>query len=130
MKSDKYLQSLLFCAAASLAGCASESELTAIRLDTSHPLYKSQPCKQSLAIVEGHKNAKQVSNFATPILVVLSGGLLIPVIAANAGLDTLDRVDASNLADRCGGKGKSGSEIARNVVTGAAFGAVGAIPSK
>ncbi len=130
MKSVTY-RSLLCCAAAVLlAACASESELTAIRLDTDHPLYKSEACQQALAAVETHKNAKQVSNIATPLLVVLSAGLLLPVVAANAGLDTVDRVDASNLATRCGGKGKTREEIADNVVKGAAAGLVGGLPAK
>ena len=131
MKSAFYLRCLLFSAIAAVAAaCASESELTAIRLDTTHPLYKSEACQRSLASVEGHKNAKQISTFATPVLVVLSGGLLLPLVAANAGLDTVDRVDASNMSERCGGKGKSGLDIAKNVVQGAALGAVGVIPPK
>ena len=80
MKSAPYLRCLLFCATAAMAACASESELTAIRLDTSHPLYKSEACQRSLANVDGHKNAKQISNFATPVLVVMSGGLLLPLV--------------------------------------------------
>lgn len=131
MKSVPYLRCLLICSAAALAAaCASESELVAIRLDTNHPLYLSDACQQSLAKVESHKTAKQVSTLATPLLVVLSAGLLIPVVAANAGLDTADHVDASNLASRCGGKGKSNVEIAGKVVQGAALGMVSVIPNK
>lgn len=113
-----------------LAGCASESELAAIRLDTSHPLYKSEACQQALSAVESHKDAKTVSNVATPVLVVLSAGLLLPVVAANAGLDTVDRVDASNLEMRCGGKGKTKEEITEKVVGGAAFGLAGGVVGK
>lgn len=113
-----------------MAGCASESELAAIRLDTSHPLYKSEACQQALATVENHKDAKTMSNVATPVLVFLSAGLLLPVVAANAGLDTVDRVDASNLEVRCGGKGKSSEEITEKVVGGAALGLVGGVVGK
>ncbi len=113
-----------------LTGCASESELAAIRLDTNHPQYKSEACQQALATVEGHKEAKSVSNVATPVLVFLSAGLLLPVVAANAGLDTVDRVDASNLEMRCGGKGKTKEEITEKVVGGAAFGLAGGVVGK
>ena len=131
MKSISYLRCLLMCAAAVVvAACASESELVAIRLDTSHPLYLSEACQQSLAKVESHKTVKQVSTLATPLLVVLSAGLLIPVVAANAGLETVDQVDASDLASRCGGKGKSRVEVAGRVVQGAALGMVSVIPNK
>lgn len=114
----------------SLVGCASQSELAAIRLDTTHPLYKSEACQKALSTVENHKDAKSVSNVATPVLVLLSGGLLLPVVAANAGLDTVDRVDASNLETRCGGKGKTKDEIVEKVVGGAAFGLAGGAVGK
>ncbi len=113
-----------------LTGCASESELAAIRLDTNHPMYKSEACQQALSSVESHKGAKSVSNVATPVLVFLSAGLLLPVVAANAGLDTVDRVDASNLEMRCGGKGKTREEITEKVVGGAAFGLAGGAVGK
>jgi hypothetical protein len=113
-----------------LCGCASESELTAIRLDTSHPLYTSESCQQSLNAVRMHQDVKLVSSVATPVLVLLSGGLLLPLVGANAALDTADRIDASNLATRCGGKGKSADQIAEGVVQGAAFGLVTGLPGK
>ena len=113
-----------------LTGCASESELAAIRLDTNHPLYKSEACQHALSTVQNHKEAKSVSTVATPVLVFLSGGLLLPVVAANAGLDTVDRVDASNLEMRCGGQGKSREEITEKVVGGAALGLAGGAVGK
>jgi hypothetical protein len=113
-----------------LVGCASESELAAIRLDTNHPLYKSEACQHALSTVQNHKEAKSVSTVATPVLVFLSGGLLLPVVAANAGLDTVDRVDASNLEMRCGGQGKSREEITEKVVGGAALGLAGGAVGK
>jgi hypothetical protein len=116
--------------AIALTGCASESELAAIRLDTGHPLYKSEACQHALSKVQNHKEAKSVSTVATPVLVFLSGGLLLPVVAANAGLDTVDRVDASNLEMRCGGKGKSREEITEKVVGGAALGLAGGAVGK
>ena len=116
-------------AACLLCSCASESELTAIRLDTSHPLYASDACQQSLSAAQIHQDTKLVSTIATPVLVFLSGGLLLPLIGANAGLDAFDRIDASNMATRCGGKGKTANQIAEGVLQGAAMGLVG-VPAK
>lgn len=113
-----------------LCGCASESELTAIRLDTSHPLYASEACQHSLRAVQIHQDAKLFSGFATPVLVFLSGGLLVPLVGANAGLDAVDRIDASNMATRCGGKGKTANQITEGVVQGAALGLVTKVPAK
>lgn len=132
MKSTLFNVRLTAAALASslLCACASESELTAIRLDTSHPLYASEACQQSLSAVQIHQDAKLVSTIATPVLLFLSGGLLLPLLGANAGLDTVDRIDASNMATRCGGKGKTGDQITEGVVQGTALGLVSGVPVK
>ena len=113
-----------------LGGCASQSELTALRLDRDHPQYRSDACQTSLEGSTLHRDIKSVTMVATPVLLVVSGGLLLPVLAANAGLDTLDRVDASNMANQCGGRGESGREIAGSVAAGAAVSAVTGLAPK
>ncbi len=110
--------------AALLSGCASQSELAAQRLDPAHPKYTSVGCQHSLQGGEFHRDARTVSMIASPLLLLASGGLLLPVIAANAGLDYVDRVDASNMSTRCGGRGQTEEEIVRDVTAGAALGAV------
>lgn len=107
-----------------LSGCASQSELTAIRLDPADPKYQTTACRQSREGSAFHRDAREISMVASPLLLVLSGGLLLPVVAANAGLDYVDRVDASNMAARCGGRGENADDIARSVTTGAALNAV------
>ncbi len=118
------LPSLLPPLFALLSGCASQSELTAIRLDPDHPKYKSDACQHSVAGSAFHRDAREVSMVASPLLLVLSGGLLLPVVAANAGLDYVDRVDASNMAARCGGRAERADDIARSVTAGAALNVV------
>ncbi len=105
-----------------LSGCASKSELTAIKLDTSHPKYRTTGCQDSIAGSRFHMDAKQVSMVASPALIFVSGGLLLPVVAANAALDYADRVDASNMATRCGARGETQAEIVEHVSTGAVMG--------
>lgn len=104
------------------SGCASQSELTAIRLDSSHPKYQTPGCQESIEASRVHIDARTASLVASPALILASGGLLLPVVAANAALDYVDRVDASNLATRCGGKGKTQAEIVEKVSTGAVVG--------
>ena len=115
---------------ATLSGCASQSELTAIRLDPAHPKYKSSGCQHSLAAGEMHRDVKTASMVATPALLLLSGGLLLPVVAVNAGLDVADRVDASNMASNCGSRGQNSAEIAADVAIGATLGAAAGLPSR
>lgn len=67
---------------------------------------------------------------ASPALIVLSGGLLLPLLAMNAGFDTADRMDASEMAMHCGGRAQKTSEIASDVAVGAALGVAAGIPVK
>ena len=114
---------LLICAVAvALAGCATESELAAIRLDRNDPKYATSECQRSIAASSVHSDRKNASMIASPALLLVSGGLLIPVVAANALLDYSDHADASAMSVSCGGKGKSQAEIAESVSTRAVIG--------
>jgi hypothetical protein len=116
----RYLLSLLLLSV--LAGCASQSELTARRLDRDNPKYKTAGCQDSLAAAEAHRDIKKARTIASPVLLFLSGGLLVPVVAANAGLDTVDHVDAAKMAENCGAQAQSNAEIATDVALGTAVG--------
>ena len=116
------LLSGLFCAAL-LAGCASTSSKTFAKLDRDHPAFYSDACRTAADDTRLHDELKLARMIASPVALVLSGGVLLPaVIAANAGLDTADRIDASRMEIHCGGKGKTAGEIATGVVGGAALG--------
>ena len=116
----RYFFSLLLLSA--LAGCASQSELTARRLDRDNPKYKTAGCQDSLSAAEAHRDIKRARTVASPVLLFLSGGLLVPVVAANAGLDTVDHVDAAKIAESCGAQAQTNGEIATDVALGAAVG--------
>jgi hypothetical protein len=116
----RYFFSLLLLSA--LAGCASQSELTARRLDRDNPKYKTAGCQDTLSAAEAHRDIKRARTIASPVLLFLSGGLLVPVVAANAGLDTVDHVDAAKIAENCGAQAQTNTEIATDVALGAAVG--------
>lgn len=113
----------LVCSLLALVGCASTSGSTFAKLDRSHPSYESEQCQGAIRDTEVHDDLKMIRSIASPVAVVLSGGLLLPaVVATNIGLDTVDRVDASKMEKVCGGEGKTAEEIATGVAKGAAFG--------
>lgn len=116
----RFFFSLLLLSA--LAGCASQSELTARRLDRDNPKFKTAGCQDSLSAAEAHRDIKKVRTIASPVLLFVSGGLLLPVLAANAGLDTVDHVDAAKMADNCGAQSQTNAEIAADVALGTAVG--------
>ena len=105
-----------------LAGCVSTSSSTFADLDREHPKFQSQGCQTAADDTRIHDELKLIRMVASPVAVILSGGMLLPVVVANVGLDTVDRVDASRLEIHCGGEGKTATQIAEGVVTGAAIG--------
>ncbi|MFM8677381.1 MAG: hypothetical protein ACKOCR_08590 [Burkholderiaceae bacterium] len=108
-----------------ISGCASTSSKTFSKLDRDHPAFHSDACRTAADDTRLHDELKLARVIASPVALVLSGGVLLPaVIAANAGLDTADRIDASRMEIHCGGKGTTAGEIATGVVGGAALGIV------
>jgi len=57
------------------------------------------------------------------VLLLLSGGsLFVPLLAVNAGLDTVDHLEASDISVYCGGPQTPNREIAKEVIKGVGFG--------
>lgn len=109
--------------AALTSGCASHSGKTYATLNRDDPYFRSPECQQAARDIEIHDDLKLVHTIVSPVAVIMSGGLLLPaVFAANVGLDTADRVDASRMEIHCGGQGQSPIQIAEGVAKGAAFG--------
>jgi hypothetical protein len=106
-----------------LVSCASQSAKTVANLDKARPAFHSEKCATAVETADRQEDIKLSRTIASPLLVVLSGGLLaVPVVAANVGLDVADNVNASDISVACGGEGKSTKEIVVNVGRGAAMG--------
>ena len=106
-----------------LVSCSSQSSKTVSALDKTNPAFKSEKCATALQTANKHEEIKRTRTFGSPLLVVLSGGVLaLPVLASNIGMDVADNLNASDISVSCGGKAKSVKEIAANVGRGAAFG--------
>ena len=112
-------RAFLICGLLVLSGCASQSGKTFATLDRSNPAFNSPFCQQTIRETEIHDNFKLMRSLLSPVAMVLSGGTLFPaVVVANAGFDTADRVDASRMDERCGGKAHAPIRIAEDVVRG------------
>ena len=114
---------MLLFMAMGLGACTSYSRKTSANLDMSHPRYASRECQMALGRAQWHDNIKQSRVIASPVAVLLSGGsLLLPVLAVNAGLDTVDHLEASDISVYCGGPETPNVEIAKDVLMGVGFG--------
>lgn len=106
-----------------LSGCASQSSKAVAKLDPEDFLFHMRECREARASTQDFDLLKRAKTVLSPLVVVMTGGLLAgPVLAANAGLETADHVNASNITVACGGAPKNMSEIAAEVALDAAIG--------
>ena len=106
-----------------LAGCASESRVKVVNLDQRHQMYKTEGCQQAITNAKVYDDMKLARIVASPVAILLSGGsLLLPVLATNAGLETLDHMEASSISVSCGGPETPTEDMAMEVLKGAAIG--------
>ena len=107
------------------SSCSSKTKQVALLVKENGDAVSNKECNLFLKNTATQELLKYGRIIVTPILLAASGGaLLIPVISANAGLDTQDRLNASKLAKKCNIKNeiKSEKDIAYDVVKGVTLG--------
>ena len=117
----------LFVCITLISSCSSKTKQVALIVKKNGDAVSNEECNLFLKNTATQELLKYGRIIATPILLAASGGaLLIPVISANAGLDTQDRLNASKLAKKCNIKNeiKSGKDIVYDVVKGVTLGII------
>ena len=113
----------LLCGVLALAGCGSQMRQVASNLDMHNPQYQSRECQMALGQVARQDTIRHTRTLASPLALLVGGApWLLPLLAVNAGLDTVDHLEASDLSVYCGGPEKSNAQIAREVMLGVGFG--------
>ena len=110
-----------------ISSCSSKTKQVALIVKKNGHAVSNKECNLFLKNTATQELLKYGRIIATPILLAVSGGtLLIPIISANASLDTQDRFNASKLAKKCNIKSeiKSGKDIAYDVVKGVTLGII------
>ena len=110
-----------------ISSCSSKTKQVALIIKENRLSVSNKECNSLLTNTETHEFLKYGRIIATPILLAASGGiLLIPILSANVGLDTQDRLNASKLAEKCNIKNeiKSEKDIAYDVVKGLTIGII------
>ena len=74
-------------------------------------------CRLAIDDAEKQDQIKWSRLIISPILIVASAGALTtPVLAGNAGLNTMDHIEASEISQACGGETVSNAQIAGEVL--------------
>lgn len=105
-----------------LTACTSQSRKTASNLDMKHPRYSSRECQVALGNAQLQDTIKQARVLTSPVLILMSGGLFVPLLAVNAGLDAVDHLEASDISRHCGGSEIPNRDIAIEIIKGVGFG--------
>jgi uncharacterized protein YceK len=106
-----------------LAGCASQTTLTAQALDSEHPQYRSASCRQLRSQAWIHQDIKYARLVGSPVVLWVGGPITaVPLLVANVGLGLADKREASAMAEHCGGQPSGDLEIAASTATEAVLG--------
>ena len=117
----------LFVCVIVISSCSSKTKQVALIVKENGQAVSNEECNSFIKNTATQELLKYGRIISTPILLAFSAGtLLIPVISANAALDTQDRLNASKLAEKCDIKNeiKTEEEIFFDVITGATLGII------
>ncbi len=124
-----YWFSIVLAMAALVAGCASQSAKVIANLDSSDPTFHSGQCENARENAWMHDEAQKNKLWIGPSAILLAGPVaILPVFVSNVGLNTADRLQANDIATRCGGTPKTQQQINSDIALDASLSlAVGAV---
>lgn len=88
-----------------LGACASQSSKAIAKLDTDSPAFHSIACQNARSNAWLQDEAQKNKVWAGPSVIFLAGPVaVLPVLAANIGLNSADHLQANDIATQCGGE--------------------------
>ena len=120
---------ILLAISALMAGCASHSSKVISNLDSSSKVFQSGPCENARQNAWMHDEAQKNKLWVGPSVILLAGPIaVLPVFVSNVGLNTADRLQANDIATRCGGSPQTRQQMTTDIALDASLSlAVGAV---
>jgi hypothetical protein len=120
---------ILLAIAVLVTGCASQSSKVISSLDNSSPVFSSGQCENARENAWMHDEASKNKIWVGPSVILLAGPMaILPVFVSNVGLNTADRMQANDIATRCGGSPQTKQQMATDIALDASVSmAVGAV---
>jgi len=120
---------ILLAIAALMAGCASQSSKVISNLDNSSKVFQSGPCESARQNAWMHDEVQKNKLWVGPSVILLAGTIaVLPVFVSNVGLNTADRLQANDIATRCGGNPQTQQQMTTDIALDASLSlAVGAV---
>ena len=104
------------------AGCASHSSKMIGKLQDKNPQFATAPCQNARQNAGVHDEVQNAKLWVGPSVLLLAGPLaIVPVFLSGVGFNTMDQMQANDIAKNCGGKAVSQEAVAKSVAVDSAL---------
>ena len=119
----KLLRSALLVSLVGLcAACASHSSKMIGKLQDKNPQFATSQCQNARQNAGVHDDVQNAKLWVGPSVLLLAGPLaIVPVFLSGVGLNTMDQMQANDIAKNCGGTAISQEAVAQSVAVDSAL---------
>ena len=104
------------------AACASHSSKMIGKLQDKNPQFATAECQNARQNAGVHDDVQNAKLWVGPSVLLLAGPLaIVPVFLSGVGLNTMDQMQANDIAKNCGGKAISQEAVAQSVAVDSAL---------
>jgi hypothetical protein len=104
------------------AGCASHSSKMIGKLQNKNPQFATAQCQNARQNAGVHDEVQNAKLWVGPSVLLLAGPLaIVPVFLSGVGLNTMDQMQANDIAKNCGGTAISQEAVAQSVAVDSAL---------
>ena len=104
------------------AGCASHSSKMIGKLQDKNPQFATAQCQNARQNAGVHDEVQNAKLWVGPSVLLLAGPLaIVPVFLSGVGLNTMDQMQANDIAKNCGGTAISQEAVAQSVAVDSAL---------
>jgi hypothetical protein len=104
------------------AGCASHSSKMIGKLQDKNPQFATAACQDARQNAGVHDDVQNAKLWVGPSVLLLAGPLaIVPVFLSGVGLNTMDQMQANDIAKNCGGTARSQEAVAKSVAVDSAL---------
>ena len=113
---------VVFMLAGLCAGCASHSSKMIGKLQDKNPQFATAACQNARQNAGVHDDVQNAKLWVGPSVLLLAGPLaIVPVFLSGVGLNTMDQMQANDIAKNCGGRAVSQEAVAQSVAVDSAL---------
>ena len=104
------------------SGCASHSSKMIAKLQDKNPQFATAACQHARQNAGVHDEVQNAKLWVGPSVLLLAGPMaIVPVFLSGVGFNTMDQMQANDIAKNCGGTAVSQQAVAQSVAVDSAL---------